>query len=392
MTTQSHFRVLHVVESYGGGVASAIDEYVTSTPDVEHHILRARRAEALATDASASKFASVADLPSGPRAIGMVRRTIGAVAPSVVHAHSSRAGVYVRLAARCGRRVRIVYTPHCFAFERLNVSRAARAGFYLVERCLAVNTSVIAGCSHHEAALGRRWLGEHRAVYVPNVAQVDHVAPWRVTGPHDAPLLAGMGRVCSQKDPAWFARSVQALRTSVPELRSVWIGGGAPEDEEVLGRSGIVTTSWCDRTRGLRILAGADCYLHSAAWEGFPMSVLEAVALDVPVVIRAIRSVPATPAVATALDPEHAARLVHGVVTDRQHRLANLSAWRSALAENNRATQRERLALAYGGGHRPRRPRGRSRSLAVAVAEGFEQGLRRLSLLHGRAETGNRWT
>ncbi|WP_043496649.1 glycosyltransferase [Georgenia sp. SUBG003] len=143
MTRHARFRVLHVVESYGGGVASAIDAYVAATPELEHHILRRRREGSLAGDASAATFASVTDLPGGPQAVLAVRRALAVVRPAVLHAHSSRAGVYARLAVRDGRHVRIVYTPHCFAFERRNISLLVRTCCYVVERSLALNTG---GC------------------------------------------------------------------------------------------------------------------------------------------------------------------------------------------------------------------------------------------------------
>ncbi|WP_052436195.1 glycosyltransferase [Georgenia sp. SUBG003] len=226
---------------------------------------------------------------------------------------------------------------------------------------------------------------------MPNVAQVGHVDRRRTLQPARPPLVVGMGRVCAQKDPAWFADAVGSLRPSAPDLRFLWIGGGAPGDERVLRRTGVELTGWCDRTVGLETLARADCYLHSAAWEGFPMTVLEAVGLGVPVVVRRLPSEPGTPAVATAADPAHAARLVHGVLTDGDRRRANLAAWRAFLQENERGTQSERLALAYGTGQRAGRTQVRPRSLAVAVTEGLEQGLRAVSLLSGGAGSGRRW-
>ncbi len=43
-------------------------------------------------------------------------------------------------------------------------------------------------------------------------------------------------------------------------------------------------TGWVARDEGLRALGEAAAYLHWTSWDGLPLSVLEAMALDVPVV------------------------------------------------------------------------------------------------------------
>ena len=53
--------VLHVVESWGAGVRAAVLQFVASTPEVEHHLLRGVRRSEFSTD-DESGFASVDDL------------------------------------------------------------------------------------------------------------------------------------------------------------------------------------------------------------------------------------------------------------------------------------------------------------------------------------------
>lgn len=331
-------RVLHVAESFGGGVATAMSEYLRSTSELEHHLLYGRRAQL--TPDLLEPYASATELTSARAAIGAVRRAVAKVRPDVVHAHSSFAGAYVRLAMRRGR-PRVVYTPHCFAFERRDIGVPVRMGYRAAERLLALNTDVIAGCSRYERDLGASWIGAERAVYLPNIARCDDVP--------DAPgarrRVVGLGRLDPQKDPMWFADAAGRI-TSDAEL--LWIGGGDESVAAQLRERGVEVTGWVPRGEALALLAGARVYLQSSAWEGFPMAILESSALGVPAVIRQLQAVPESPRELTAADPAAAAEIVNRLLDEPAAHDDAVRQWHEALAENNPQTQRERLLTAYG--------------------------------------------
>lgn len=334
-------KVLHIAESFGGGVATAMAEYVRSTPELEHHLLYGDRTQT--AEDSWLPYASSRSLGTGAKAIRTIRRAVAELQPDVVHAQSSFAGAYARLALN-NRRVRIVYTPHCFAFERRDISPAARRAYYLLERALARNTEVLAGCSPLEAALGRQWLGAGHAVYVPNVARVEGVeVPARVPG--QRPRIAGLGRLDAQKDPDWFAGMAAELS---PNADLVWVGGGTPEAEERMRSHGVQVTGWVSRGQALAELARADCFISSAVWEGFPMALLEAQELGVPVVLRELSALVDAPGSVVAKSQTEAARLALEILGDPAARERNLAAWREYLSGNTPEVQRVRLLEAYG--------------------------------------------
>ncbi|WP_232547781.1 glycosyltransferase [Propioniciclava soli] len=335
-------KILHVAESFGGGVVTALGEYVRSSPEHEHWLLRGRRNEVDA--AVLSLFEGTVTLREGARfAVPQIRRVVAELAPDVLHAHSSFAGAYVR-AAVSARRVPIVYTPHCFGFERKDVSALHRVAYHVIERALALNTTVIAGCSPYEAEIGRAWLTDRRAFYVPNIARVDEVRDQPASPDPALPQVVGVGRLCPQKDPAWFLDVVQHLSA---EVAPVWVGGGDADQEAALVAAGVRVTGWTDRATALGVVRESACFVLSSQWEGFPMAVLEASGLGVPVVARELACLPDTPAEVTAHSPEEAAEQVSAILGDPSVADDNVRVWTRYLRENTPSVQRERLLACY---------------------------------------------
>lgn len=279
--------IVHVAESFASGTASAIGDFVRNYPEAEHHLVYSFRDEARLNIDELTFFATKTELPSGTVArIRFLRRFLrDAHRRSIVHAHSSMAGAYVRAAVRRTRRRPLVYTPHCYSFERLDVSWAVRQSFRMLEWLLSFNTSAYAACSPREAELSRWPLSSPRVVTVPNVQPPGLPRAGR---PATDPTLriVGNGRLGPQKDPRFFAEAFRAAAEVHGGLEAVWIGGGSDDDIDVLRAHGVDVTGWLPRGEALDVMAGCDLYLHTASWEGFPISIMEAAGMGLPVVAR----------------------------------------------------------------------------------------------------------
>nr|WP_280530195.1 glycosyltransferase [Nocardioides dongkuii] len=237
-----------------------------------------------------SKFASVTPMPKGHLLrIRQLRRQLAQLGPrAIIHAHSSFGGLYARLAALTARNP-VVYTPHCYGFERADLKKAARAAVYAAEWVMARRTTVVAGCSPHEASLATKLRPAGTAVFVPNLGpQTAHRTGLSRAERPLAPRLVGAGRTVQQKDPEFFCTAVNALRSSGVTVDATWIGGGDAKVEAMLRQADVQVTGWLDREEAIAAFANADVYLHSAAWEGFPIAVLEAAAYGVPTVVRSL--------------------------------------------------------------------------------------------------------
>lgn len=349
-------RVLHVVESFGGGVAGAVQSYAEITPELEHHILYRERAEApLANDAWTKNFASVQRLPDNHRrSIARTRAVIDQVRPDIVHAHSSYAGFYIRMAKlRPGRRpIRYVYTPHGWAFLRGDKSHLERAAFVAAESAMGRFTDVLAACGENEAGLARRiGIPQRRVVVVPNtVPSFQSEATERTLPPEpsgEGPLIVGSGRLTQAKGPEFFVSAIEAVRATGESVRAQWIGGGDPEQEEMLRNRGIDVTGWTSPQENRELIARADLYLHSAMWDGFPLTILEACASGVPVVMRKVPSFSEL-SWPVKLDAPQGLAQNWADLWSGFTRLRLLDRGSELMEEHTLSIQRERLLQAYG--------------------------------------------
>ena len=278
--------VLHIVESFGGGVANALLDYVANTPQFDHHLLYVERDDAPIGPEHLTPFVTTQLMSNGHLTrIREVRALAKDPRWDIIHAHSSFGGAYARIAART-KHVPIVYTPHCYASERKDVSRLGRFLYRRAEQVLAFNTSVFAACSAREARLSKNISGA-RVVFVPNIPPSTGIRRARVYDPRTPIRLVGAGRAAMQKDPDFFIECVAELNRRGVETDATWIGG----DDALRNRAAafsIRVSGWQPRSTALDILASADLYVHTAAWEGFPVAVLESVRVGVPTVVRSI--------------------------------------------------------------------------------------------------------
>lgn len=337
-------RVLHVTEAPGGGVMSSVLAMVEATPGVDHHLaywpLRQHRSTG---DDWAASLSSVTRLPLDPVRLALsLRALVRDLFPDVVHAHSSYAGMVVRSIGLDGPRV--VYSPHCFAFERRDVGPLLGRLVTETERRLAARTDLVVAVSPHEADLATD-LGHGAVSHVPNrpLVGVRPVAehrtePWRIVT---------VGRITAQKDWRYYLHVKRYAEEQLGlDARWEWLGAGDPAGERQLRAAGVEVSGWLHRAELVSRLGRAQTYLHTAAWEGAPVSVLEAAALGLPLAVRAIGATTSTGVPGTAADVPGLARLLVDLrIPERwdsaRTRALAWAGWHSA------ATQGDLLTAAY---------------------------------------------
>lgn len=279
-------KVMHVCESFGGGVTSAIISYVKHSNGIDHYLFATVRENDATGEEHGGLFRDVSLVSRNINALSQLKEFYRKVQPDIVHAHSSYAGVIVRLMPYINSR-KIVYTPHAFAFLRLD-SKFMTSGYKVIEKLLSFRTGAYIGCGRFECHLAKS-LNKRASVYeIVNISNINMPPTKNRRRTFDKFVVSMVGRVTEQKGFRIFADV--ATHCSSESVEFVWIGGGGDKAQtEILSKAGVRVTGWLNRDQVLCELNHSSLYFHSALWEGFPISILEAAHLQIPIMPWAIQ-------------------------------------------------------------------------------------------------------
>ncbi len=296
--------MLHVAESFSSGVASAIHACVEAQPANVSAQAHGYRIPGVQLAGEVDLPVPFHDLPAGKlKQLLAIRSIVAQQRPDVLHLHSSWAGFLARIIP-LPRGTRVVFTPHCWGFQRKDLTPTRRAVILAADRLVGRRTDVVLACSIREAELAREYNLARTVLHLPQQlpsnlrAKISELSAPRMSS--GEPLTIGMsGRICPQKGVDFFSAVARGLRATPAGRRGFklkWIGGGGSEAHLAeLADAGVEVTGWLDQDVAIKELADCDIYLHTAAWEGYPMTVLEAFELGLPVVARAIPALVSEP-------------------------------------------------------------------------------------------------
>lgn len=201
---------------------------------------------------------------------------------TIVHAHSTRAGLIVRLRAIAfGWTHRVAYAPHGFGFLRLDLSPGTRWLLTLMERALARGCRRVVLVSPSEAEVASRILPKEKCVVVPNSVNQDAFAGLASrTGPERA-VVVTVGRIGPQKAPQRFA---SLARDCADVADFVWVGDGEYRFQKELEAAGVEVTGWLSKEEVRERMRSASVFTLLSRWEGMPLALLEAQAEGLPAV------------------------------------------------------------------------------------------------------------
>lgn len=105
----------------------------------------------------------------------------------------------------------------------------------------------------------------------------------------EAVAIVAVGRLEAQKNPLRFLHEIGGARKVQPQLHARWIGDGRllAEWENAVASQRLGETVRLDRWRDdvARVLPAFDIFLHTAAFEGLPLALLEALHAGLPTVV-----------------------------------------------------------------------------------------------------------
>lgn len=229
-------------------------------------------------------------IPDDARAVRGLAQVVRHLRPDVVHAHSSKAGAVARAARPAAPRVPVVYTPHGFAFAGF-MPEAERKVYRAVERGLAALASRTLCVCEAEGGLAAS-VGSARRVRVVHNG---------VDPPPEGHLASGLAELRSEGPVIGVltllrpGKGLETLIDAMPTVTSrhphatvvvAGEGGGRTALEaqiESTGLRGRVRLIGLTRGSG-PLLRGCDVFCNPSWAESFPLSLLEAMWLDLPIV------------------------------------------------------------------------------------------------------------
>ena len=231
------------------------------------------------------------------RAYARLRSALHAGRFDVVHTHSSKAGILGRLAAGAAGVPLRLHTIHGWAMTP-DASPLTRGLYTLLERRAAHEAHALIAVSEavRDAGLARG-IGEarqYRVIHggIPIPPPLDDARRRRARATLDLPdaatVIGTVGRLDDAKDPLGALAALAPLVQADPRVRIVFIGDG-----HLRGRlaAAIAAAGLAERVTlaGLRrdaveLTAAFDVFFLASRWEGFPLAVVEAMAMGLPVV------------------------------------------------------------------------------------------------------------
>jgi len=280
--------IIHVLEPFASGVTTAVSAITRELTDFTHIVIHGSRNWTESTEKVKLRFpqnvsfvewkSAIREISIGKdlKALNELKRLLKPYKKqkAVVHLHSSKAGFLGRLTCRMLGIKTVIYTPHCGAFLRTDISSLKRKMYRFFEWVGGCFGGRVVGCGKNECEIYKK-LGKN-ATYVSNGVLINNEKLENKNEEYKRNLISFSGIVSFQKDPVLWNEIVSSALHDVQKegCSFCWIGEGPLAEE--LDRGNITVTGWKAAEEVQELLKKSAIYFSTAAWEGLPYGVLEA--------------------------------------------------------------------------------------------------------------------
>jgi glycosyltransferase involved in cell wall biosynthesis len=198
--------------------------------------------------------------------------------PDIIHLHSSKAGVLGRIAAFILlKKTKVFYSPHGYSFLRADISNANKWLFWSIEKCFQfIFRGTTIACGDTEFGISKK-IGQ--SLLIRNGIDIDEVRQNFKPNSNPKLTIGIVARITFARNPKLF----NDIALQFPNYNFVWIGDGDLRD--LITAPNIKITGWLlNRGEVMKELNNIDIYMQTSLWEGLPIAVLEAMAMEKPVI------------------------------------------------------------------------------------------------------------
>ena len=308
-----HKKIIHIITQLELGGAQkttlALLEQI-SNPNCEIHLITSPGG-LLEDNARSIQGLQILLLPTLSREINIFKdavsfwqilRYLKCENPSIVHTHSSKAGVLGRWAAKCAGVKKIFHTVHGWPFY-IETNIIVRSLYICLEKVTSWITTKLIVVSNADLKEGLKYVNKDRSKYakIPYgikssvFLQIDHknrnnnVALRKSLGiEKDACVVGNIACFKPQKAPFDFIKVAKGVMEKNVNVQFLSVGDGLlrPAAEKLalkVGLNGRVKFLGWQKDM-ISILSIVDIVLSTSRWEGLPVVFLEAMASGVPII------------------------------------------------------------------------------------------------------------
>lgn len=211
----------------------------------------------------------------------------------VVHAHSTKAGMLARMAAKKCKVKNIIYTVHgwwpILQYAGFKRRMAALVEAYMATKC----TSLVFICEKDIEIAKKYHIGKqsqfvtiYNSITVPT--PLSNVIRKEFNLPMDCKIIGNVSRIDKQKNPMMFVKIAEEHIKSNDNVYYVWVGNGELENQvqQVITEKNLQDKIKFIgfRENGIDYINDFDVLLMTSEAEGMPITVLEALSLNKPIV------------------------------------------------------------------------------------------------------------
>lgn len=232
----------------------------------------------------------------------MIRELLNENSYSIMHCHSPIGGVVARSVAKKFRRqgLCVIYTAHGFHFFK-GAGIAKWLAFYPIEKIYSKVTDKLITINHEDYYLAQKRMKAKHTYYVPGIGvdvdeintsipNVDHLRNDLNINVDDF-VLVSVGQLSSRKNHEVVIRALGKLNK--PNIKYIIIGDGELKNDltnlisELALQDNVYLLGY--RKNVKELLSICDCFIFPSKQEGLPVSLMEAMAIPLPVICSNIR-------------------------------------------------------------------------------------------------------
>lgn len=215
----------------------------------------------------------------------------------LIHCHSPIGGVIARISAAKYRHkgLKVIYTAHGFHFFK-GASKEKWFIYYPIERYLSKITDCIITINEEDYNISRSKMKTKRVEYVPGIGiDVDKISSVPKSDYHGKFNLISIGQLSHRKNHRLVIESLALLKTriNIDDIQYLICGLGELENQlkdlanKLKVSENIVFLGFQENV--VKYLKQADCFVFPSYQEGLPVSLMEAMAVPLPVICSNVR-------------------------------------------------------------------------------------------------------